>query len=284
MLRYSLATLNHSPLHGLPTQWEAHLDGAAAAGFRALAPDIFWLRALEAEGLELARLADGMRERGLECMELAGIAIGDEALTQRELEENLRYARALDAEFVNARIVAPIDDGLVERLAACAIAFRESGAPRAGGTRVALEFSRGSKLNGVAEARALAEAVDQPGCGVTLDTWHFFLHPDGPDWESLESLPLDRLANLQLSDGVPYAEGEFGKATMDRRCMPGAGDFDLARLADVLETRGFDGAVVVEVLSREHREASLAQFAAHAALALQSGPAYFAAAAPRPRA
>jgi len=263
MARFGLATLNHSPLHGLPTQWQAHLEAAAGAGFDALAPDVFWLRALEQEGVPLERIAAAMRDHGLACMELSGVAIGAAEDTQRELEENLRFARALDAELVNTRIVEPVDDGIRSRLKRCAVSFREQGAT-AGGTQVALEFSRGSKLNGLREARALLEAVDEPNVGITLDTWHFFLHPDGPDWDALESLPIEWLANVQLSDGVAYGEGEFADATMNRRRMPGAGDFDLARCAASLSARGFDGAIVLEVLNAAERERGLADFAADA--------------------
>jgi sugar phosphate isomerase/epimerase len=261
MPRFGLATLNHSPLHGLPTQWEAHLEAAAVAGFDALAPDIFWLRALEKEGVPLATLSAAMGDRGLACMEIAGLAIGSVEQTTSELEENLRYARELDAEFVNTRIVEAIDTAVVARVKGAAVALREGGA-RNGGTRVALEFSRGSKLTGVAEGQALVEAVEEEGVGVTLDTWHFFLHPGGPDWASLEALPIEQLANVQLSDGVPYEEGEFGKATMDRRQIPGRGGFDLRRCAALLADRGFDGAVVLEVLNADERGRSVADYAA----------------------
>lgn len=260
MPRFGLATLNHSPLHGLPTQWEAHLDAAAGAGFDALAPDVFWLRSLLEEGVSLDRLAAAMRERGLACMELSGVAIGAEAQTEAEVEENLRYARALSAEFVNTRIVEDVDRGLVARLKAAVSAFRERGAPE-GGTQMALEFSRGSRLNGLREAIELVGEVDEPGIGVTLDTWHFCLHPDGPDWPTLEAMPIERFANVQLSDGVAYAEGEFGDATMNRRRMPGAGAFDLARCAATLSGHGFDGAVVLEVLNADERSRSLADYA-----------------------
>lgn len=270
MPRFGLATLNHSPLHGLPTQWQAHLDAAASAGFDALAPDIFWLRALEQEGVSLESLASEMRDRGLACMEIAGIAIGSEERTERELAENLRYARVLDAEFVNARIVEPIDDQIIERVKRCAIAFRQEGAA-VGGTRVALEFSRGTNLNGVSQTLDLTYAVGEEGVGVTLDTWHFFLHPDGPDWAALEALPIDLLANVQLSDGVAYGDGEFGPATMDRRRMPGEGEFDLSRCMQILDARGFDGAVVVEILNAEERKSSLEAFAERAMQASRNG-------------
>lgn len=260
MPRYGQATLNHSTFHGLETRWEAHLDAAAAAGFDAIAPDVFWLRALEKEGVELERLSEGLRARGLACMEISGLAIGDDARTASELAENLRYARALDAELVNTRIVVPVDDEVVRRLRECAIALRSEGA-RAGGTQVALEFSSGSQLRGVSQTRALIEAAGEAGVGVTVDTWHFFNHAEGPDWAALEALPDALLANLQLSDGVPHAPERFWDATMHERRIPGEGGFELARLARHLAGRGFDGAIVLEVLSAEGRARSLADFA-----------------------
>ncbi|MBY0400711.1 sugar phosphate isomerase/epimerase [Myxococcota bacterium] len=261
MPRYGYATLNHSTFHGLPTQWESHLDAAATAGFDALAPDIFWLRSLEAEGVPLERIADGLRDRGLACMEISGLAIGDDARTKSELEENLRYARALSAKLMNTRLVVPVDDGVVRRLVECADALRTRGA-REGGTRIALEFSSGSGLRGVAESRALIEASGRSGVGVTIDTWHFFNHAKGPDWGALEALPDAFLANLQLSDGVPHAEGDFWDATMNHRRLPGEGGFDLARLARHLEKRDFaEGAIVLEVLSAAQRERSLVDYA-----------------------
>ncbi len=261
MPRFALATLNHSPLHGLPTQWAAHLDAAAAAGFDALAPDVFWLRALEGEGLSLGSLARELGQRGLACMEIAGIAIASPEATRSELEENLRYAEALGAEFVNARIVAPLDAEVVDSVAQCAEAFSKAG------TQVALEFSRGTTLRGVADARTLIESAGASSVGVTLDTWHFFLAESGPDWDALADLPLSAFANVQLSDGVPYEEGAFPTATMNERRLPGEGGFDIARVARTLVEKGLDrnaqaqGAIVVEVLNAEWRARSLAEFA-----------------------
>ncbi len=66
---------------------------------------------------------------------------------------------------------------------------------------------------------------------------------------------------------MAYAEGEFADATMNRRRMPGAGDFDLARCAASLTAHGFDGAIVLEVLNADERERSLVDYAADALLA-----------------
>lgn len=261
MPRYGYATLNHSPFHGLPTQWQAHLDAAAKAGFDAIAPDMFWLRALDAEGVTLEQIAEGLRERGLACMEISGLAIGDDVRTASELDENLLYSRTLSAEFVNTRVVVPVDDDVVRRLRDCAVALRTQGA-REGGTGIALEFSSGSQLRGVAETRALIERAGVGGVGVTIDTWHFFNHAAGPDWAALEALPLERLANLQLSDGVPHAPGQFWEATMNQRRIPGEGGFPLEKLARLLGARGFDGAIVLEVLNADQRARPLADYAA----------------------
>jgi sugar phosphate isomerase/epimerase len=264
MPRLGLATLNHSPLHGLPTHRSTHLDAAKQAGFDALAPDIFWLRALDKEAAPLESLAEALEERDLTCMEIAGLAIGSEEQTTSELEENLRYARILRAEFVNTRVVAPPDDAVIDRLA------RSIDALASVGTRIAIEFSNGTALKNLTQAvefldRVRArDATDPNGLGLTLDTWHFTQAQGGPDWKALEALPLDSLANVQLSDGVPFDERAYGEETMNHRRMPGAGSFDLSRIALCLRDKGFDGDVIVEVLSSKLRADSIGDFAQQA--------------------
>jgi sugar phosphate isomerase/epimerase len=49
---------------------------------------------------------------------------------------------------------------------------------------------------------------------------------------------------------------------MNQRRIPGEGTFDLPRLAALLRARGFDGAIVLEVLNAEQRVRPLADYAA----------------------
>jgi sugar phosphate isomerase/epimerase len=262
MARLGLATLNHSPLHDAPcTPWLEHLDAAAASGFDALAPDVFWLRQIEQAGPGLPALRRALDARGLGCMEIAGIAVGEAAKTRIELEMLRRMAGELGAEFMNTRITRPIDEALIDRARTVAESLAEVG------TRVALEFSRGSVLGGVSQARALCDAIGVSGVGVTIDTWHFFLHPDGPDWKALDALEANQFATLQLSDGLPYEEGAFREATMDRRQFPGTGRFDLDRCLTALPVplSGDACPIVVEVLNAEARRSSIADFADRAA-------------------
>jgi sugar phosphate isomerase/epimerase len=274
MPRFGLATLNHSPLFGLTTQWEAHLDAAREAGFDALAPDLFWLRALEAEGVSLESVSEAMSERGLACMEIAGLTVAEESETRDDLEENLRYARVFQPEFVNARLVVPPSEAARRRLQRCADALASTG------TRIALEFSNGSALRDIAQAQGFLESLElEPmgrhargfhtpetsRIGLTLDTWHFFQAEGGPDWRALETLPHEALANVQLSDGTPRGDREYSEQTMHHRLLPGAGEFDLARCARWLHECDYDGAVIIEVLNAEWRAAPLSDFAQQSA-------------------
>lgn len=266
MPRFGLATLNHSPLHGLPAQMSMHLDAVRGAGFDAIAPDIFWLRALERNGIRLEALSEALEERGIACMEISGLALATPEQTAAELEENLRYARILGAELVNTRVVTPPTAAVAALLCRCAEALAETGA------RIALEFSSGSQLVDIAAACELLLAAGQidpqasARIGITLDTWHFFQASGGPDWQTLDALPLEALANVQLSDGVAPSGRAYGDETMNHRRLPGAGDFDLARCAECLREKGFDGAVVVEVLNADLRRTPIDEFAHEAGL------------------
>lgn len=234
-----------------------HLDAAKDAGFDALAPDIFWLRALEKEGTSLESLAQALAERGLACSEIAGIAIGNETETRDELDEILRYARILRPDFVNARVVIPPSDDVRNRLRRCADRLAEVDA------RIALEFSNGTALKNLTQARAFVESarsLDAPAVGLTLDTWHFCQASEGPDWEGLDALPLAALANVQLSDGVAFEGRPYGDETMNHRRFAGQGSLDLERCAKSLRSKGFDGPVIVEVLSAELRQRTIPDF------------------------
>ena len=233
-------------------------DAAVAAGFDALSPDVFWLRALQKEGVSLERLREALDARGLGCMEIAGIAVEAPAETLAALEETVRYAEGLGAEFANVRFLVAPDAAGQELLCRCEDALAKVG------TRIALEFSRGTKTRNISETLSLIESAETRSAGVTLDTWHFFLARDGPDWSAFEALPLSKLANVQLSDGVPVGDQSYYEATLNERRLPGEGEFDLTRFAQVLRRKDFDGAVIVEVLSAQLRNLPVEDFALQA--------------------
>src|SRR4029453_16518197 len=97
------------------------------------------------------------------------------------------------------------------------------------GVGLAGAFSPLPKVKTSADARALLAACGgNTRTGVIVDTWHFFRGDD--EWPDLEALPVDELAFVQFSDGLP-AGMDSGYDTLHRRAIPGDGEFDLDRFS-----------------------------------------------------
>jgi sugar phosphate isomerase/epimerase len=254
MADLAFATLNHSPLVEPHADLLMQVAAAADAGYPMLSPDVFSIRAHLAVGGSLAQLADALADRQLACLDLAGLTIGaDEARTKREADELLEMARALDARWVQVRVVDAVDDGIRSLFAWSADQFGGSG------VGLAVEFSPLTKVKTIADARdLLAGDGGDARTGVIVDTWHFFRGDDR--WPDLDALPLDELAFVQFSDGLP-AGTDPGYDTLHRRALPGHGEFDLARFSACLRAKEFRGPVSVEVLSRDLRALPVEEFA-----------------------
>lgn len=253
MTHFGLATLNHSPLFELPLDLPQWIEIAAAQGYAGLAPDIFSLRAHREAGASLAELGGQLKSLGLRCFEISGLNVGEENDTQRELEEGVEMAAALATEFMTTRIVLPVDEAICTRVARCEARLLEVGC------RLGLEFSAGSELHSIDEARQLIGRAGLREAGVVVDTWHFFR--TGAPWAQLEGLPVSQLAYVQLSDGLPASPQIDPRETLDARLLPGQGSFDLKRFAATLDTLSFEGAVCLEVLNADLRSRDAEDYA-----------------------
>jgi sugar phosphate isomerase/epimerase len=254
MADLAFATLNHSPLVEPHADMLTQIGAAADAGYPMLSPDVFSIRAHLGAGGSLAEIADALSERQLACLDLAGLTIGaDQARTKHEADELLEMARVLGARWVQVRVVDEVDDRIRSLFGWSADAF---GASDVG---LAVEFSPLTKVKSSADARKLlASAGGGARTGVIIDTWHFFRGHDG--WPDLETFPVDELAFVQFSDGLP-AGSDPGYDTLHRRALPGHGEFDLAGFSARLRANGFRGPVSVEVLSEDLRAVPVEQFA-----------------------
>ena len=254
MADLAFATLNHSPLVEPHADLLTQVAAAADAGYRMVSPDVFSIRAHLAAGGSLTQLADALSDRRLACLDLAGLTVGaDEGRTKREADELLEMARALDAMWVQVRVVDDVDERIRGLFAWSTDHFGASG------VGLAVEFSPLTKVKTITDARQLlAGARGDVRTGVIVDTWHFFRGDDG--WPDLEQFPVDEVAFLQFSDGLPPGENP-GHDTLHRRALAGAGEFDLDRFAACLRARGFRGPVSVEVLSEELRATPVEDFA-----------------------
>jgi sugar phosphate isomerase/epimerase len=255
MTRLAFSTLNHSTYFREGTTMADQIVAAADAGFPLLSPDFFAIRTYLKDGGTLTELADLQRTHRIASYDVAGLTVSDDdAATRREAEELLGMGSALGAEWVQVRVTPPIDDAVRDRYAWCRDALGEAG------LGVAVEFSPYTVIRSIADAQDL---LSTPGAersrgGVIVDSFHFYR--GGSTWEELDALPLDDIALVQFDDALP-AGADSRADTLHRRALPGEGELDLARFAQRLRDRGFDGVVSIEVLAEHDRDDPVERFA-----------------------
>jgi sugar phosphate isomerase/epimerase len=260
----SFSTLCHSRLFGPGPDLAEQVAAAAAAGFAGVGADVFSLRSWVDDGHRLGALAEVLGAHGLACTDLAGHTVGADAeASQREADELGAMASALSAEWVQMRVVEPLDDRVRALARDCAERLA------VGGAGVALEPSSFTVLTDLRIAGDLAAELRSVGrAGVVVDSWHFLgggrADPDDADWDGLAALATSGgLAFVQFTDALePGADARHD--TMRRRTLPGAGRLDLARFAAAVRATGFDGWVSVEILSEVLQAVPVGDFAAQA--------------------
>lgn len=139
-----------------------------------------------------------------------------------------------------ARSVQPQD---LER---AVVSLRQASQWAAGfGVTLALEF-RGADAfcASLDTAVSLVEHAGETNLGVCLDLFHY--HKGPSKLEDLDSLPLHRLAFLQVCDvaGVPREI-----MSDSDRVLPGDGDFPLSVIVKKLGEIGYDGSISVELFN-----------------------------------
>jgi sugar phosphate isomerase/epimerase len=249
------APLPADPLPRWPL--ELVLDGAAAAGFRAVGLDHYTLR-----GYPVDELGRRLRDHGLACSDVGILPVGrDDA---RAVAETLAHvASATGAPTCIAAFFAPLDRAeAVRALEACA------GVLAPAGVRIALEFASYGGLTRLRDAVALCDAIGWERCGVLLDTWHVFR--GGAEWPVLRSLAGDQIALVHVNDGLEQVGGDLVWEGRHSRLPVGTGCFPLAEFANALDAAGYRGIVSAEVLSDVVRAALPAEGARTLLEALQA--------------
>jgi len=109
----------------------------------------------------------------------------------------------------------------------------------------------------VEKALAVVEGADAPNGGLALDTWHLGKLRLEPD--DLRRIPPRYLSWVELCDGpYDYAEDRLDEV-INRRSLPGEGEFPVAGYVAVCRELGYDGPWGVEVLSEELRSLPIEQ-------------------------
>jgi sugar phosphate isomerase/epimerase len=112
-------------------------------------------------------------------------------------------------------------------------------------------------VNDVDKALAVVEGANAPNSGLALDTWHLGKLRLPPD--DLRRIPPRFVSWVELSDGpYEYAEDRLDEV-INRRRLPGEGEFPIVEYVSVCRELGYEGPWGVEVLSEELRNLPIDQ-------------------------
>ena len=114
------------------------------------------------------------------------------------------------------------------------------------GAQVHLEFIPFTIVRTLRIAWDLVRAADRPNGGLVFDTWHFFRGE--PQFDVLETIPGDRIFQIQLDDAPAKPEGPLRQETQ-HRLLPGDGELDLVTAIRALHRIGALRWVGPEVIS-----------------------------------
>src|SRR3984893_10448090 len=103
------------------------------------------------------------------------------------------------------------------------------------GARVHLEFIPFTIVRTLRTAWDLVRAADRANGGLVFDTWHFFRGE--AQFDLLETIPGDRIFQIQLDDAPAQPEGPLRQET-SRRLLPGDGELDLVTAVQALHRMG----------------------------------------------
>ena len=161
---------------------------------------------------------------------------GEGADLLRATEDDvLRYGSELGATFLT--MVAPFDDRrapfdeVVESLGAFAHRAAECG------IRPHLEPIPGSRVDRLAYATELVEAVDRDNLGLLIDTYN--LARAGESVETLSAVPRRRVFQVQLADATRERKGAtYFDDALHHRMLPGRGELEIDPYLAVLAPDG----------------------------------------------
>ena len=227
---------------------------AAAAGFAGLG---LWHADIEHQ-LEQHSLEDMRRaldDNGVRCLELEFLGgwFLDEDDAERKVADAQRRmlfetAAALDAHHIKAGNIA----GTPCEMPRLKEAYAELVADAAQhcDSKVLYEFMPFDvNVNSIEAALEVMDGVDNTG--VVIDTWHMGKLHIKP--EDLRKIPLERLGWVELSDGQYEDMEDQLDEVINRRKLPGEGEFDIRGYVEVARDMGYAEPWGVEVLSEDLR-------------------------------
>lgn len=106
-------------------------------------------------------------------------------------------------------------------------------------------------VNTLDNALAVVEGANAPNGGLAIDTWH--LGKLNVEPEELRRIPPQFISWVELSDGPFGIADEWLDEVINRRKLPGEGEFPIREYVRVFRELGYQGPWGVEVLSEDLR-------------------------------
>jgi sugar phosphate isomerase/epimerase len=236
---------------------------AARVGFSGIGIWHADLEHLLEQGTTLADIRSLLDEHGLRHLELEFLGDwflepGDERRTASDATRRLLFeaAETLPVHHIKVGNLA----GTETELPRIVEAFGELCADAATHTDAAIAYEfmpYDAVVNTLDTALAVAEGADAPNGGLAFDTWHLGKLDVAPD--ELRRVPPRFVSWVELSDGPYGIAVEWLDEVINRRRLPGEGDFPLRDYVREFRALGYAGPWGVEVLSEELRSLPIDQ-------------------------
>lgn len=118
------------------------------------------------------------------------------------------------------------------------------------GVRIDLEFMPFWGVPDLASAWAIVDGANRPNSGITVDVWHFC--KGHPDFALLQSIPGDKLVEVQVDDGQwRQISSSQHEDTVRYRNFPGEGQMPVVEVLKILWEKGHLRSIGPEVFSDE---------------------------------
>jgi sugar phosphate isomerase/epimerase len=244
----------HSAQEWSPFSLSARASSASKAGFTGMGiwhADLAHLR--ERHSLaEMKRIFDDNGIRHIELEFLTDWFVDGE---KRKLSDVNRRLMLESAAGLGARHIKVGDffktpvpmEKLVEEFA------QLCGEAREHGTRVVFEFMPFSRIESLADARALVIGAAQSNGGICVDLWHVVKL--GIPYAEMAAFPREYLMSIELNDGYLKApEGmDLVTETTCHRAFCGEGQFEVRGFVTTMQNAGYRGPWGIEVLNKAQR-------------------------------
>jgi sugar phosphate isomerase/epimerase len=242
--------------------WEDRCAHAQRVGFTGLG---LWHADVEhqLESTTLEEMARVFRDHGLKYLEVEFLwdFFTPQGSEQRKASDAMRRqlfetAAAFDAHHIKVGNIpetpCELDRVIEEYAALCDDAANHTDA------KVAYEIIPFDPNIGTLDAGLrLVTEVDRPNGGLAIDTWHMGKLRIDP--ERLAEIPARHIAWVELSDGqLQYMEDKLDEV-INRRELPGEGEFDIPGYVNALHRAGYPGPWGAEVLSEKLRNLPIEQ-------------------------